>query len=227
MNDQKICLYCRAENDADARFCHHCGRPLPIASHQPGGMQMLSDPLGGVAPDTLIDDVPAKDIAEVVGPRSAYYVRMFSLLSKTKRAFSLNMTALFFDIPWFFTRKMYLQAIGITLVELALAAPAIWGVVATAIAGEALHFTDAFWTLYRVCGALQWVLRIALALFGNRMYMNHCIEKARSLRQKHPDNESFQTIARKKGGRSTFFMYTTCALTALYMLFTMWSGISF
>jgi hypothetical protein len=227
MNDQKICLYCRAENDADARFCHHCGRPLPIASHQPGGMQMLSDPLGGVAPDTLIDDVPAKDIAEVVGPRSAYYVRMFSLPSKTKRAFSLNMTALFFDIPWFFTRKMYLQAIGITLVELALAAPAIWGVVATAIAGEALHFTDAFWTLYHVCGALQWVLRIVLALFGNRMYMNHCIEKARSLRQKHPDDESFQTIARKKGGRSTFFMYTTCALTALYMLFTMWSGISF
>ncbi len=221
-----VCPYCRADNDPDARFCHQCGHPLLLMQDVPDGMQIVSDPLGGVAPDTLIDGVPAKDIAEVVGPRSPHYLRIFSLLSKTKRAFPLNLTALFFDIPWFFTRKMYLQAIGITLLELALAAPTIWGVVVTAIAGEALHFSGTFWALYHTCNALQWVLRIVLGLFGNRIYMTHCAEKARRLREKHPDDETFRAAARKKGGRSTFFMYTTCGLTVLYMLFTMWSGIS-
>ena len=223
----KVCPYCRADNDADARFCHQCGHPLLTAQDLPDGIQVVSDPLGGIAPDEQIDGVPAKDIAEVVGPRSAHYLRIFSVLNKVKRAFPLNLTVLFFDIPWFFTRKMYLQAIGITLVELALAAPAIWGVVMTAIAGEALHFSDTFWTLYNLCRVLPWIFRIVLALFSNRMYMSHCVEKARTLREKHPDDEGFRTAARKKGGRSTFFMYTTCGLTVLYMLFTMWSGISF
>lgn len=219
-----ICPYCRTDNDADARFCHQCGHPLLHPQDLPG-MRIVSDPLGGIDPDEPIGGVSAKDLADVVGPKSPQYLRIFHILNKVKRAFPLNLSALLFDIPWLFTRKMYLPAIGVTLLELALSAPTVWAVIVTAIAGEALQFSGSFWFLYHACNVLQWVLRIALGLFGNRLYMNHCVEKVRQLRKKYPDDDSFRAAARKKGGRSAFFMYTTGALTVLYLLFTMWSGI--
>ncbi len=222
----QVCVYCRTDNNPDARFCHHCGHPLMPSAPEMPGVRLLFDPLGGVNPETKIDDVPAKDIADVVGPRSSYYLPIFQRIAEKKRPLPLNLTAMLFDIPWLFTRKMYLPAIGVTLLELALSAPTIWATVVTFLAGEQLNFSNAFWFVYHACNVLQWVLRIALGLFGNTLYQSHCVEKARQLRLKHPDDDSFRAAAHKKGGLSRFFLIFTGILTAIYVMFTMWSGIS-
>ncbi|MBQ9083810.1 MAG: zinc-ribbon domain-containing protein [Clostridia bacterium] len=218
----QVCFYCRTDNDPDARFCHHCGHPLSPAPDMPG-VRLIFDPLGGVKPDAQIDGVSAKDLADVVGPRSSYYLPIFQRIAKKQRPLPLNLSALFFDMQWLFIRKMYLPAIGITLLELALAAPSIWGFVVTFIAGEALNFSSSFWLLYDACRFLKWVPRIALALFGNTLYQSHCVAKVQSLRQKYPDDAEFRTKARSQGGTSRFFTIVTTTLTVMYFIFTAWT----
>lgn len=223
----KICPICHTENDATASFCNSCGAPLRTGytSAPMPTFQMLFDPLGGVNPDEEIDGVSAGELAHVVGSNSAYYIPRFQAISKKRKTFSLNFTALLFDIPWLFSRKMILPAIGVLIMELALAAPTIWAVIHTNMAGVVLTFSDTFWTMYDICSVLQVVLRFAVGLFGNRLYKNHCVALAQDLKHRHPEKEEFQAMAHKKGGISKFFLYLTAALTIVYYLFSFATGI--
>lgn len=210
----QICPACHAENNPDAAFCSACGRPLkPMA--QPFVLAM--DPLGGVAPDEEIDGVPAKQLAEWVGPNSAYYIPRFREISQGKRKAAPNLAAFLFDIPWFFYRKMILPGLGMLILELALAVPTMWMLVQLALHGDGASFSRSMYSIANVCTIAQWGVRIAVSWFANKIYLRTCTAKIRRLRESH-DATDLPDALRKKGGVVPAVLWIWIALTVVYSI---------
>ena len=224
---KKLCPACHAPNEPDALFCSRCGSPMqpgaqfggdafpgaPGAQHgQQGGpmpfggfQPMVIDPLGGVAPEEEISGVQAKDLVQVVGQNSAYYLPRFQEMAKGNRRFFPNFTAFLFDVPWMFFRRMVWPAIAVLLVELALNIPYGW-MLMRAFTEENLttsSFSSQFLTIMSICSFVQMAFRFVLCLFGNKLYMNHCVRTAKELRENCTSDEDFSEKAKKRGGVKT------------------------
>lgn len=236
--EERVCPRCHTVNRSDAAFCSACGLPLmgyqtppfytpgqPGANGMPPGVHLMFDPLGGVPAEEEIEGVPARDLAEVVGRNSAYYIPRFYELSRRNRRFIPNFMAMLFDIPWFFFRKLYLPGIGVLILELAMMFPALWAAGNFLIHGGNVVFDDSFWTLNYICATLQLVVRLVAGLFANTIYMKQCASKAREWREKYPDPEEFKTVARKKGGVAQIFLYIWVILSAIYYLISGATGL--
>lgn len=226
--EKKRCAACHAENDATAAFCSSCGAPLLTVGSAPfdtdhtptdgipNGFHLLFDPLGGVPADEPIDEVPASRLGMLVGRNSAYYIPRFRELFRKEKRFSPNFTAMVFDVPWFFFRKMYLQGIGVAILEAALLFPAVWAVVQMVLNGANVTFSTGFWVLYYGCSFLQLLLRLLVGFTANTLYLHHCIGLARRISREHPDEADFRTAARKRGGTAPVFIYVWLVLSLIY-----------
>lgn len=222
---KKICPACHAENNPDAAFCSSCGMPLNGAAFSAANgvnpqqaFRILTDPLGGVPPEEEIDGVSARQLGELVGRNSAYYIPRFREISKGNRRFLPNLSAFLFDIPWFFYRKMALPGLGVLILELALASPSVWMIAQAVIYGNSASFSDTFYTLYNICSILQLLLRIGIGFFANKIYLLHCTGLARRLNEKYPDGPERQNVTRKKGGVATAILFIWLALMVVFYI---------
>ena len=84
----------------------------------------FTTPYGGVAPDEVLDGIPARDMVVYVGPNSHYFLPRFKRFTAKMRSFQWHWPAFFLHFAYYFYRKMYLAGavilLGYLLVELPL-----------------------------------------------------------------------------------------------------------
>lgn len=200
------------------------GNPFPGGSPFPGGgmggapMPFALDPMGGVAPTELIDDVPAGEMAKLVQTNTAYYLPAFRNL-KTYRKNRFNFCAFLFSGGWMLYRKQYKWGslitalmfalfIGYTYISNVWTAPLLQQLyvevgadpnAVTISNQQALAVFDLlkqdphdmliFLAPIAIMGVM-FVIMVLVGLRGNRMYMNHCLKTIHKIRTEQlPDAE--------------------------------------
>ncbi|MBO5232529.1 MAG: DUF2628 domain-containing protein [Clostridia bacterium] len=117
---EKNCRFCGERLEENEKVCHNCGRPQINARNTPfgPGIAITMDPLGGVAPDEMIEDIPAKEVKDFVAINTQRYLPRFKAMNNKKKG-SWNWAAFLVPHVWFFYRKMYFQGVLFTLLTLA------------------------------------------------------------------------------------------------------------
>ncbi len=209
----QICAQCHTSNPEFSEFCKHCGTSLKSdttwqSDPQPtfNEYQPFHNPdkkSQTVAPNEVIDGIKAEDLAAFVGAKSEYYLPRFRRIARNGSSASWNWAAFFFGPLWLLYRKMYgLGAIVMILELLQTAVTEIayknLGLVVT----DEMSSTELFSLIESVISkpsstyfllsisllsVIMLVVSIVLALFGNRLYRDHCGRVITHVRQKTPD----------------------------------------
>lgn len=210
----QICARCHTRNPQYAEFCQHCGAQLnttsawsgdanakaPYNEYQPFKTDAYTPSADG---DEDLDGVTENDLSAFVGQKSNYYLPRFRRMVKTGKCASWNWAAFIFGPLWLLYRKMY--GLGAIVILLELIQSAIAEVVFKAIgfyitddmgymelytalesaltSSENVYFMISLWLM----SVITFVLSIALAVYGNRLYRDHCRKSIIRLRDKTPD----------------------------------------
>ena len=207
--------------------------PFPGASPFPGGgmggapMPFALDPLGGVGPDELIDDIPASEMAKLVQTNTAYYLPVFRNLKKYKRN-RFNFCAFLFSGGWMIYRKQYKLGalvtglvfalfIAYTYVSMVYTLPLLSNLLTQAgVDPQATTYTTqqttAFFELLAqnpehilplllpmLFLGLILIIMIIIGICGNRLYMNHCIKTIHELREENPPAAEYNVQLQTRG----------------------------
>ena len=191
------------------------------------------DPMGGVGPDEpLGDGVTAGDMAKFVQTNPQYYIPAFVNRKRYHRN-RFNFSAFLCSGGWMLYRKQYkwgaiftgimlLIYVLSTFISYRFATPIImdlmqqvgvdinaaYPTMEQSVQFMSLLMQQAPWQIFLVWApSLLSLLRFALMLFvgfnGNRMYMNHCIRKIRTLREENPDPSDYAVRLQLHGGVNT------------------------
>ena len=207
--------------------------PFPGASPFPGGgmggapMPFALDPLGGVGPDELIDDIPASEMAKLIQTNTAYYLPVFRNLKKYKRN-RFNFCAFLFSGGWMIYRKQYKLGalvtglvfalfIAYTYVSMVYTLPLLSNLLTQAgVDPQATTYTTqqttAFFELLAqnpehilplllpmLFLGLILIIMIIIGICGNRLYMNHCIKTIHELREENPPAAEYNVQLQTRG----------------------------
>lgn len=177
---QKIfCTECGKENPGDSKFCIKCGSAL-VRSYDNRFTSNLSTP-------SIDTDWENKDLVNYIYKNVEYYIPKFQHIKESGSSVSWNWAAFFFNIYWFFYRKMY--GVGAIVI----------------LANIAFSF------LSGVGVVLNLVLAVCIGVFGNSVYLKHAEKDLESI--KNLDENARQRAALQKGGVSVvvpiivFFAY--------------------
>lgn len=231
------CPRCSSANPEGAIFCQICGAALSAKGEQePSSFyrMMQINPFGGVRGDETIAEIPVRDMAQYIGPNSAYYLPRFLAFDKAGRHIMPNLSAFFFSFYYCFYRKMY--AVGAVLLAIYLMGITPLFLVAQEVGLEtmlALVYGSAsqvygpqvglYLNIFNVMGAVNTVLRIGFFLLANHLYYNHVIDKMQALaRQQQPDGE-YRQLLKTAGGvnqRGAMVLMGTifCAMSFVFAL---------
>ena len=148
----------------------------------------------------VIDGVSANDYAVVVGNKSDYYVPRFRRIAAGSTG-GWNWAAFFFGAYWMIYRKMYVG--GFLLLALNLFQTCITGFVMNAmniadsqqlydsIYSLIFNATDSTQLFYLLSiwamSAIIFVIDILVAIYGNKLYQQHCANVIRKARTRVPD----------------------------------------
>ena len=157
---------------------------------------------GGSSPaDQPIEGETAGDLASVVGPQSAYYIPRFSKMAAGSRV-SWNWPAFLIPLYWLFYRKQYLPGAFLLVFEvlhqiitvyvtytyfyesLQANATSLKSLVAAMEQNESAMLAAMLLTMLTLTDLL---LRVLLGLFGNRLYMRHCLSVVRRAKAAYPE----------------------------------------
>lgn len=205
------CSRCGSNNDPEARFCEHCGRPMTEEDERPTHEEPrqdfrrayqqqygpfgahMPDPTAGIPEQTDIGGATAGDLAAFVGQNPQYYVPRFKRIAEGRRV-SWNWAAFLFPQYWLFFRKQYLWGALYTLYQI------LYQVFAYAVfepflgsSGEfdlralmeGLAGTPLFYVLY-IAALVSAGLGVVFGLFGNALYYHSAVKKIRAYREDHP-----------------------------------------
>ncbi|MFZ2539995.1 MAG: RING finger protein [Oscillospiraceae bacterium] len=224
-NAELRCSRCDTVNPQNGLFCQVCGNqlndktqdaeqnpqgktpqlPFGIGGFAPPGMPLnpFTTPFGGVAPDEVIDEIPAKDLAVFVGRNSHYYLPRFKEISN-KRSKILNWSAFFFHGGFFIYRKMYGIGIIAFILSTLFAIPNALMMYQTLNATVSLAFdmpmsTEALTQFNLVCSFLRLALRLVCGLYANTFYKAHAFKKIKKEKAKMLPETEYLAILTKKG----------------------------
>lgn len=206
----RCCPNCGSKNPEFAEFCAHCGReldaepqwtsapPPPVNQYTPPSRSgfgtfnnSFQDPFGGIPRTEEIEGVSVETIAEVIGANSGYYLPRFYNMSRNGKKTSWNWAAFLLSYNWLLYRKNLL-----------------WGLLAFGF-GTILEFFNSYAVLklqtalnaattvippnaaslmgiILISSGAILVMSLLFGLFGNYLYMQHVLRKARKL-QEDPD----------------------------------------
>lgn len=158
----------------------------------------MQDPLGGVLRSETIDGVSVETIAEVIGPNSAYYLPRFLSMSRSGKKVSWNTAAFLFTAKWLLYRKNLLIGWLSFAFELVLYFFTLYvnsGLLQLGTPSALVNTSSGMLlsTMMLIISAASLVICLMLGLFGNWLYMQQVLKKARKL-QENPDlqyNQSF------------------------------------
>ena len=208
------CPNCGKQNPEFAEFCAHCGRdlgatdwqsdiPKPPVNHYTPPFQHpftpppMHDPLGGIPRGETIEGVEVETLAEVIGPNAAYYLPRFRQMSRTGKKFSWNWSAFLFTSKWLLYRKNLLIGWLTFAFEFALTLFSLYADTQLNELGYAAVLSSSngrlLYAMMMLTAFSSLALCLLLALFGNWLYMQQVLKKARKLKE-DPDlqyNQNF------------------------------------
>lgn len=224
-NAQLRCSRCGTINPKDGLFCQVCGNQLndnlkdtgtgPQQNTPPpfgmgGGftppgipLNPFTTPFGGVAPDEVIDEVPAKDLAVFVGRNSHYYLPKFKDIANKKNKI-INWAAFFFQGGYFIYRKMYGIGILVFLISFFLSIPNVFVVYQSVTSTVNLSYNlpidlETLKTLNVVSNFLVLGLRFVCGLFANSLYKHHSYKIIKAEKSKNLPEDEYLAVLGKKG----------------------------
>ena len=211
----QICTHCHTQNPEFAEFCKHCGSPLkgendqysdaqqhaPYSEYQP--FRNTSYSSHNVDPNEVIDEVRAQDLSAFVGTKSDFYLPRFRRMARDGSSASWNWAAFFFGPLWLLYRKMY--GLGVIVIILEILQTAVMEIAYKALglvmtdemtSAEFYVLTESalsnpsnlylFLSIF-LFSAIMLVISIVIAVFGNRLYRDHCQRAIKRAREKTPD----------------------------------------
>lgn len=210
------CPNCGNKNPEFAEFCSHCGREIgsadwqsnhtpphrvhqytpPTYGHGAPFQPPFGDPFGGVPRTEQIGGVPVELVAQVVGQNSAYYLPRFLEMSRSGKKASWNWAAFLLPSNWLLFRKNLLWGTlcflfsGVLEMFFTFAGYRIQSHQTTPLTQEELQL---YLLIYLIAFVAITVICIGISLFGNYLYMQQVLRKAKKL-QEDPDlqyNQSF------------------------------------
>ena len=211
----QICSRCHTQNPEFAEFCKHCGSPLknendwqsnvqqntPYSEYQP--FRNTSYSSQNVDPDEVIDEVSAEDLSAYVGTKADYYLPRFRRMARGGSSASWNWAAFFFGPLWLLYRKMYglgaivmifeiiqtavmeisYKALGFVMTE-EMTYAEVYALVESALSNPSNLY---FLLSISLLSVIMLVISIVIAVFGNRLYRDHCQRTIKRAREKTPD----------------------------------------
>ena len=153
----------------------------------------IPDPFGGVSRTETIDGISVETIARVIGPNAAYYLPRFKTMSETRRKVFWNFPAFLIPYNWLLYRKNLLIGwllfafywILNTFFQLAFDRLFPGNTLPTAAEFAQLLLTgenSLLWIVMYVALAVIVAIHVLCGLFGNWIYMQQVLKKARQLR---------------------------------------------
>lgn len=204
------------------------------------------DPMGGVRPsDVFEDDVNFGDLSKIVKQNTIYYMPVFKHMKQHKRN-RFNFCAFLFSGGWMLYRKQYKLGTIFTLLlfilqiasicfSVFISQPVLIAVMnelgydsSSLMAFEAeqlVHLSTYFmerpflyfqFALPLICRIIMLGIMIFTGIKGNKLYMKHCYETIRKIKQE-PDQEDRNEGYEIKGGVN--FPIAVCLLVC-YMILT-------
>lgn len=247
------CSRCGKQIDSGVAFCPYCGMAVDsrFQNHSATAFGTRGfdfsgfDLLGGVDGDEKVEDVSAAEMAKFVRANTHRYIPRFFNFARSGKKMSWNWTAFLLPQVWLFTRKMFKQAILVSMLMLAqlfcrLPFDFQYNRLANYLSDngyktreEVLNYIinhgsehfDIFILLLAVVGfAIAIVVSVICGLYGDSWYMDKCISDIKTIKQNQDDSEQ-ETGYVKKGGISLAWLIITITATTwlpsiLIMLFS-------
>ena len=183
----------------------------------PFGVRFASiDLYGGINPDDQIDGVTAKEMKDVVGANTQYYIPKFFSLNNKKKT-SWNWASFLLPHGFFFFRKALKPGILAFLLQVTatvlLNFPLLYITVTENMDMTAMMnamqviLNDPQKFLYCAVATVLGVIiaiasRIVFGLYGNWIYRNECFDKIKKI--KESDEEDKSLLIKLKGGINPF-----------------------
>lgn len=182
----------------------------PPFTQSPFGQFTTFDFLGGVKPETVIEDgVTAKEAAKFVVSNTMRYIPKFVRGRKS----SWNFLAFISPCGWFLSRKMYKNGIiagAIELIAYLFLIPFI-SILETGVVNE---ITPVALAALMLRGALC----VLTGIFGDWIYRKHVISSVKDIKE---NSEDIETDYRKRGGVNIFLFlvgWMAVQYAAMYIL---------
>lgn len=242
---EAVCPNCGTHNPAGAKFCNHCGVPLPkeeadtrqpprqedgpVYTRRPGeGREPHIDAYGPgadgsiyrreIGPDDPIDGIRARDWASFVGSSSLYYLMQFFRMSETKRKASVSFSAFLLGPIYFFYRKMWKLGALFTVLEAVLAVPSVVYLLRVSEA-PLLMSMPLGWlpAAMNVCYVAEWVLKFVMGMFAVYWYKQEASRRIQAICAATPDGPGRADALALQGG-------TSVAAVVIYLAATLAVG---
>jgi hypothetical protein len=201
--------------------------------NQPGGpVPFILDPMGGVNPAELVDDIPAGDIAKLVQNNTPYYMPTFINLKRFGKN-RFNFCAFLFSGGWLLYRKQYKLGAIITSIMTALYITSIYVTVyfSNGILTEMLQkvgasvdnlslsydqweqMSELLFTLpplkiFLICLPsliffIQLIIMFVVGFLGNKLYCQHCIDTIHGIASENLSPADYTVQLQSRGGVNT------------------------
>lgn len=192
----------------------------------PNGIPLnhIVNPLGGLAPNETIDDVPVKDIAVFVGSSSHYYLPKFKDISQNKGN-SINFAAFFFMGGFFLYRKMFLIGALFCAFDILFSIPSsllLYERMSTQmLSGAQLAYQNPYiQDLEMICSMFILILRCVCGFLANNIYKKHVISKIKELKSKNQsESEYFKSLSKNGSVATGLIRFILFAYLTSYFIF--------
>ncbi|MGN0612308.1 MAG: RING finger protein [Porcipelethomonas sp.] len=214
---QKKCRYCGSVNKPHAIICESCGASLVdnlnFDNQQQGfsggtGQQNMnqggfnfdpSDKYCGMNPEESLDDgVKISEAADFVGSNVPYYLMLFKRMKDSGRKLTLNFICIFFPQFFFAHRKMWLEAVVMTLITTVLAIPKVLYTFISMDVPMGLFQsvnidTPSFEIIFSLTNYASMALTVLSALFANWLYYRHMLRNVNKIKHQYGTDRSLLT----------------------------------
>ncbi len=201
----QICPRCHTKNPQYAELCTHCGYLLQAEGNWYDAKTASEyRPYHATEPNTAAGEINGEtttNLAAVVDTKANYYLPRFRQITQNGKSGSWNWAAFIFGPFWLLYRKIY--GYGAALLALQLLQTLITTIMYKAIgAGNAQTYEELYYSLqnaiesgnftyyllsFWLISAILFLIRIALGIFGNRLYLHHCATVIQRARTQTPD----------------------------------------
>jgi Protein of unknown function (DUF2628). len=175
----------------------------------------FSDRMGGLSPETKINDVPVSDLAAYVGASSNYYIPRFYLMANKKIKYAFNVSAGIMSVFWLSFRKMYktfFMLLGI-IIFINIPDIIIYYFETVAIYKDYDYFQryndynpllyslpDFLSVLSTIATIFSYIILFYIFFNANKLYMNHAVKNVKKLRIKFSDDTAYHNALKSNGG---------------------------
>ena len=212
----------------------------PASVHEYAPFHARTVYCGGVSPETTLEGESAADLAMVVRTNVPYFLPRFERMAKSGSRSAWNWAAFFLPSYWLLFRKQYLA--GAAMLALEIFHTVILNLLAIScfpsvfdMSDYSLMMKELMWLIesspraelaayvITLLSLTLFCVRLFAALFGNRLYMKHCLRTVRKARQSYP--EGYHAQLTMVGGTSAAlalvgYMCSTLLPSFLLMMFS-------